>query len=106
MINESGIEFILTEADVLAEGSMMGFLKGTFYHRCTRTHELLANVLEQTLYDCFLLEIPHEEYEVFQDFITTIPTEQVEHQLSDPIITQHLQKYEEFFQSIIFKFFF
>jgi len=79
----------------------MGFLKGKFYNCCTRIHELLANVLEQKLYDCFLLEIPQEEYELFQDFITTIPTDQVEHQLSDPIITQHLQKYEEFFQSIM-----
>ncbi len=49
LINKSGIQFILTEADILAEGSMMGFIKGKFYNRCTRIHEILANVLEQKL---------------------------------------------------------
>ena len=34
-ICESGIEYILTEADVLAEGSMLGFIKGKFYNRCS-----------------------------------------------------------------------
>ena len=38
LINKSGIEFIFTEADILAEGSMAGFIKGKFYNRCTRIH--------------------------------------------------------------------
>ena len=54
MINDSGLEFILTEADVLAEGSIMGFIKGKFYNRCTRIHEMVANVLEQKIYSRFL----------------------------------------------------
>ena len=45
-ISESGIEFTLTEADILADGSlMMGLIKGKFYNRCIRIHEPLANVL-------------------------------------------------------------
>lgn len=103
MINESGIEFILTESEVLAEGSMMGFLKGKFYNRCIRIHELLANVLEIKLHDRFLQDLPQEEYEAFQDIMDAIPREhsEVEAHLTDPIITQHLQKYEEFFHSVM-----
>jgi len=103
MINESGIEFILTEADVLAEGSMMGFIKGKFYNRCTRIHELLANVLEQKLYDRFLLDLPQEEYESLQHVMSTVPSDvsQVEAYLSDPVVTRHLQKYEDFFQTVL-----
>ena len=63
MINESGIEFILSEADILVGGSMVGFIKGKFYNRCTGIHKLLANVLEQKLYKCFL---PNVDDEVIQ----------------------------------------
>jgi len=65
LINESGIEYILTEAEVLAEGSMVGFIKGKFYNRCTRIHELLANVLEKKMYECFVLDLSLEEREEF-----------------------------------------
>ena len=73
VVNENGIEFILTEAEVLAEDSMMVFMKGKFYNRCTRIHKLLANVMEQKLYDHFMQELPEEEYEAFQDVMITIP---------------------------------
>ena len=53
MINGSGIQFILLEADILAEGSMLGFIKGKFYNRCVRVNELVANVLEEKMYEKF-----------------------------------------------------
>lgn len=34
LISESGIAFTLNEADVLAKGSMMDFIKGKLYNRC------------------------------------------------------------------------
>ena len=103
LINESRIEYILTEAGVLAEGSMMGFIKGKFYNRCTRIHELLANVLEDKLYSRFLLSIPEEDYESFKQLMDTVPSdpELVEEYLSNTVITQHLQMYEEYFQSFL-----
>ena len=33
-IQDSGIEFILSEANIIVEGSIMGFIKGKFYNRC------------------------------------------------------------------------
>lgn len=37
-IADSGIDYLLTEAGILATGSLVGFLKGKFYNRCTRIH--------------------------------------------------------------------
>lgn len=46
LINETGIEYILTEADILAEGSMMGFIKGKFYiHSTTDVHGFMSYLL-------------------------------------------------------------
>ena len=38
-ISDSGLEYLLTETNVLAEGSLNGFIKGKFYNRCTRIHQ-------------------------------------------------------------------
>ena len=74
MINEIGIEFTLTEAGVLSEGSLTGFIKGKFYNRCTHVHDHLANVLEMKLYQQFLLTIP-QELETFKQEMATIPSD-------------------------------
>ena len=74
-INESGIEYILPEADILAEGSMVGFIKGKFYNRCTRIHQLLANVLEKKVYNRFLKDLDLEELELFQQVMKTVPSD-------------------------------
>lgn len=34
-INESGAEYLVTEFGVLAEGSLVGFIHGTYYNRCS-----------------------------------------------------------------------
>ena len=102
-INDSGIEYILTEANILTEGSIMGFIKGKFYNRCTRIHELLANVLEQKLYERFVFETPEVDQDLFQQVMSTVPVDSgraLEH-LTDPVVTAHLQKYEEFFQKVL-----
>lgn len=103
MISESGIEVILSEADTLAEGSMLGFMKGKFYNRCTRVHELVANVLEQKLYEQFYTSLDQDEKDTFQMVMNTIPADpqEVDHHLTDPAVTQHLQKYETFFQGVL-----
>ena len=53
-IYESGAEFILTETCVLAERSVTGFIKGKFYNRCVRVHQILAIVIENLLFEQFL----------------------------------------------------
>ena len=58
----------------------MGFIKGKFYNRCTRIHELLANVLDDKLYSRFLLSIPEEDYETFKQLMDTVPSTYLKHQ--------------------------
>ena len=101
LINETAIEFVLTEAEILAEGSMMGFIKGKFYNRCTRIHELLATALELKLYDCFMMELPEDEQLSLADFMNNFNADDFESTTSAPILSEHLQKYEEFFMSVI-----
>ena len=60
-IADSGIEYILPESGVLAEGSLSGFMKGKFYNRCTRIHQILAGVLEQALLTRFLELLTNDE---------------------------------------------
>ena len=102
-INDSGIEFILSECDILAKGSMMGFIKGKFYNRCSRIHELLAITLEDKLYNRFLVDIPEEEIHEIQYLMSSVPSDpsSVEKYLDTPAIHRHLQVYEEFFQAVL-----
>ena len=60
-LNGSGIEVVLTESGVLAEGSLIGFIKGKFYNRCQRIHELAAIVLERFLFERFSSTLSNKE---------------------------------------------
>ena len=100
-IHDSGIEFILSEANIIAKGSIMGFIKGKFYNRCTRIHELLANVLEQKLYEGFIVETLNQD--LLQEVMFAVPEDPKSalNHLKDPIVNEYLQKYKEFFQQVL-----
>ena len=102
-INDSGIEFILSECDVLAEGSMMGFIKGKFYNRCSRIHDLLAIALEKKLYNRFLADISEEENHAIHSLMSSVPSDpsSAEEYLDTAVVHHHLQAYEEFFQAVL-----
>ena len=51
---------------------MMGFIRGKFYNRCTRIHQLLANVLEQKLYNRIVEDLDLEALELLQQVIETV----------------------------------
>ena len=103
LMAESGIEFILTEAKILAEGSMVGFLKGKFYNRCTRIHDIVATVLETKLYERFIKDVPEEECDEIATTMNSAPDDvsEVEAFLSNDAIKKHLKSYEDFFHSLI-----
>ena len=98
---ESGAEFILTEAGVLAEGSLNGFLKGKFYNRCSRIHEIFASALEKKLFERLLhknsdidLTTINEEIKIHTDELETYAA-------SNKEITECLRSYNAFFKSIM-----
>ena len=60
-LNEGGAEFILTESNVLSGVSLMGFLRGTFYNRCTCGNELLATAMEALLFEKFVTTLSEDD---------------------------------------------
>ena len=69
-IDDSGIEYILTEYGILAEGSLSGFLKGKFYNRCTRIHQLVAAVLEKAIFQRYLEDASEDTRKVCEGLFT------------------------------------
>ena len=64
-IAEDGIEYLLTESDILASGSVQGFLKGKFYNRCTRIHQIAATLMKRNLCTKFRESLSEEEKFIF-----------------------------------------
>uniref|UniRef100_A0A6P7FYQ7 Uncharacterized protein LOC114335591 n=1 Tax=Diabrotica virgifera virgifera TaxID=50390 RepID=A0A6P7FYQ7_DIAVI len=53
-IEECGLTNIMTESDLIAEGSVLGFITGKNYNRCKRLHSIMALSLQQFHFDSFL----------------------------------------------------
>ena len=71
-LSDSGLEYLLTETNVLAEGSLNGFIKGKFYNRCTRIHQIAATALEKALFERFLDTHCLEDTETLLESLQTI----------------------------------
>lgn len=74
-ISDSGIEYLLTEADILAEGSLIGFIKGKLYNRCTRIHQITAMALERALFERFLSTACTKDHDPLFETIRVLPKE-------------------------------
>ena len=96
-ISGNGIEYILSEADIFAEGSILGLVKGKCYNRCIRMHQHLANVMKRKMYhERVLLEVPRDKFEELQDVMKNMPTDSSafdEGHLENPIILAHNKKF-------------
>ena len=57
-LSDSGIAYMLTEAGVLAEGLVAGFMKGKYYNRSTRIHQILVAVMEKALVSKYTEALP------------------------------------------------
>ena len=76
-ISDSGLEYLLIESGVLAEGSVNGFVKGKVFNRCTRLHQLVAAVFEAKLFEKFLEASP-KDYELILNQIRTTDYDDLE----------------------------
>ena len=102
-ISESGLEYLLTEANILAEGSVNGFIHGKMYNRCTRIHQLAATALEKALFERFLCTTCNDYHDVLKSVIA-LPKEdtQAQEELAKSEGFQKLSRdYEEFFHQTI-----
>lgn len=94
---DSGIEYILTEAGVLAEGSLAGFLKGKFYNRCTRIHQILAGVMEREIFSKYLdLMKDENSFALAMMCDSDSSGEHCERVANDPRFVELMKRYELF----------
>ena len=100
---DSGVEYLLTEAGVLAEGSLAGFMKGKFYNRCTRVHQILAAVMERALFSKFLEVREDAEkslaHEVMTDCDNTV--EHCQRVAGNAAFNSLIKRYETYFHDAI-----
>lgn len=101
-IDDSGIEYILTEYGILAEGSLNGFLKGKFYNRCARIHQLVAAVLEKAIFQRYLED---DSQDTRKKLCEGLLTDSGQHDLGNRAPPEHvhaaMQGYEAYFQRLI-----
>ena len=95
-----GSKTLLTEVSVLAEGSLAGFMKG---NRCTRIHQILAAVMERTLFERYMDLLSDEEAsfikKVMDDSDSTLGHCQTV--IENALFKVIMKKYETFFHSVM-----
>ena len=100
-IDDSGIEYILTEYGILAEGSLNGFLKGKFYNRCTRIHQLVAAVMEKAIFHRYIEDAPEEIRKVCEALLTASGQHDLDSRAQSEQVQVAMQCYEAYFQGLI-----
>ena len=96
-INENGAEYLLTESGILAEGSLMSFIRGKYYNRCVRIHDILALVMERKMYDTFMSTLTHEMKDAINDLLSNVPQDCGTHEQyleTSPIFQQHMGEFD------------
>jgi hypothetical protein len=103
-INESGAEHLLTESGILAEGSLMGFIRGKYYNSCVRIHDILALVMERKMYDSFLSTLDQERKDSLADLLANVPQDcssQEQYLDASPIFQRHMAEFDVYFKRAI-----
>ena len=98
---DSGVEYLLNESGALAEGSVTGFMKGKFYNRCTRIHQILAAVLERELFSMFLKLMEEESLATEMMSSENITLEYCKGIVNNASFANLMKKYETFFHEVI-----
>lgn len=68
---DAGLQDILVESGIVAEGSVQGVLSGNHYNRSMRCHKLLYEAMQRMCWKIFLEQLPQEK----ADFIQEIASE-------------------------------
>ena len=76
-INESGAEYLLTESGMLAEGSLIGFIRGKYYNPCVRIHDINDLVMEREMYDTFMSTLAQGTKDALNVLLSNVPQDWV-----------------------------
>ena len=96
-ISESGAEYLLTESGILAEGSLMGFIRSKYYNRGVQIHDMLAAVMERKMYNSILLTLSEDEKDEVSVLLANVPGEYsiLSQYLEDSsIFRQHMAEFD------------
>lgn len=96
MYIESKGPYVLTEAGILAPGSLLGFLSGKNYHRCKRIHPLLAAATERLHLAKFMTTIDEEYVTEIKTALSSFTLEDFNITLKDSSLASFYKKYDEF----------
>ena len=72
-LDERGVENVLVESEVLAEGSLSGLIEGKSYNCCVRIHDLLATAMEEILYGHFVDTCDPSDVEALREILKDLP---------------------------------
>ncbi len=98
-IEESGGLYVLTETEVLAQGSLNGFLSGKHYSRCKRVHQILAVSLESLHFKRFIETEAGISNEDIRDLLTQMGRD---HPISiSPAFEELFDRYEQYRQDTL-----
>jgi hypothetical protein len=99
--SDCGIEYLLTEYGILAEGSLNGFLRGKFYNRCTRIHQIVAAVMERTMFQRYLEDAPDEVKQVCTELASHQSTDMDSVSTNSEDIAVAVKGFESFFHGLL-----
>ncbi|XP_077263749.1 uncharacterized protein LOC143898274 isoform X3 [Temnothorax americanus] len=96
-IDECGLSHIMSDCNLIANGSVAGFIAGKNYNRCKRLHSQMALVLQQLHFESFLENKHLTIQESVSEYLTTF----MQHKDISPQVqhteTQHLiQSYDQY----------
>ena len=98
IIESSGCTDVLCSAEVLAQGSVRGFIAGKHFNRCRRIHPLFALSLQILHFKQFLRRsgISEEYVALLNSFATNQSPQSLSTLLESPVICNLLEKYSDF----------
>lgn len=96
-VDDCGLTSIMSNADMLAPGSVNGFVTGKHYNRCKRLHPIMSLAVEIMHFRSFLKTKPDFEADEIQNCLqnfTKIPSECPK--FEDEILIKFFEEYEDY----------
>lgn len=96
-IDGCGLSHVMTECNLIANGSIAGFITGKNYNRCKRIHSQIALVLQQLHFQSFLEKKNITIQESVLDYLTTfMQHKDISPQVQHTETQQLIESYDEY----------
>ena len=99
----AGLQDIVIEAELCAEGSVKGVISGHHYNRSVRCHKLIYEALHRLRWQCFLETVPESDCSQVEQIISALkekfPSRGYKEVVISPEFNNLCQRYEAFIQS-------